>query len=137
MPKTKKTKKTKKVSSLEKDFYDLLLSLGLVAKKQYRIGNYPVDFYFPAHKLSIQVDGCFHHGCKNCYSEQKELYPRQRFQSRRDKACNLFHSFNKQSLIRFKECYIEANIEKIPEILYNAFNKIKSGEIIFEEYIDD
>lgn len=114
----------------------MLRSVGLVAKKQYRIGNYPVDFYFPAYKLSIQVDGCFHHGCASCYSKN-ELYPRQRFQNRRDKACNLFHSFKKHSLVRFKECYIEANIDKIPSILYDIFNRIKAGEIVFEEYIDE
>lgn len=124
-----------KASSLEIKFEKLLKSLSIRFKKQVKIGSYPVDFYLTNYKLSIQVDGCFHHLCSKCYTTSSKVYPRQKFQYRRDNACNLLHKYNKVSLIRFKECYINNNIDKIPEILYNIFNRIRSGEIVFEEYL--
>lgn len=30
------------------------------------------DFAFPSSKLAVFVDGCFWHGCSNCYKEPKQ-----------------------------------------------------------------
>lgn len=50
-----------------------LQSASLVYETQKRIGNILVDFYLPQQNLVIEVDGCWWHGCLDCYPSSQYL----------------------------------------------------------------
>lgn len=108
----------------------ILRDMGLNFFKEYKIGNYPVDFYIKKYNLSIQVDGCFHHLCNKCYKD-KEAYSRQVFQKRRDRACVLYHKYSKINILRLKECSL-SDPESTKLLLLEVFDRISKGELIHE-----
>lgn len=127
--------KSKFGSDLERQFGNAISNAGIRYSQQTRIGNYPVDFYIKTANLSIQVDGCYWHlNCDSCNPDPKKIKPRQKFQARRDKACNMYHKYKKVNMLRFRECFIKANIELIPTIIYNTIKDIKAGEEVFRVY---
>jgi len=125
--------KSKFGSDLEKEVGNVMSGAGIKYSQQTRIGNYPVDFHIKSANLSIQVDGCWHHFCSDCNVDKKH-HARQKFQARRDKACNMYHKYRKVNMLRFRECFIKDNIEIIPTIIYNTIKDIKSGKLIFKLY---
>lgn len=124
----------RKRTNIEKIFGELLKKNGFRFKREYRIDNYPVDFFIHEYNLSIQVDGAFHHGpCKSCRKEGAKLLPRQAFQSYRDQSCIAFHKYKKINIIRVCECLILEDLAKVERILYNSISKIKAGESIYHD----
>lgn len=113
-------------TDIEVSIESILQELGLSYKKEYLVGNYPVDFHIEEYNLSIQADGCFHHGCVDCYNGVK-LYPRQIFQRRRDKACILYHKYNKINIIRIRECDLKRDSLGVKNLIIEVIKKIKEG----------
>ena len=123
---------SRKVTDIEDLMAQLLKELGLKFKREYYIGNYPVDFYLPDYKLSIQTDGCWHHSHKNCKLAAGKKYPRQVFQVRRDKACMAYHKHVKISILRIRECTLKGDRDKVINIIYDCLEKITKGKLISE-----
>lgn len=73
-------------------------SLGAKFRRQHGIGNYIVDFYSPAAKLIIEIDGDSH------FEEGVDTYDAQRA-----------HFFNGQGLreIRFTNCEVYNDLERV------------------------
>ena len=51
----------------EREVESHLQEAGLSYEKQVRVGMMLVDFYLPQQNLVIEVDGCWWHGCLDCY----------------------------------------------------------------------
>lgn len=111
----------------------ILLNLNISFKKEYKIGNYPVDFFLPEYNLSIQCDGCWHHNkdC-DCLKKVDKIYPRQIFQERRDRACIAYHKYHKINIVRFKGCEILNKANEIKNRINIIIKKIESGETVHE-----
>ena len=118
----------RKLTNIEKVVRDILLSLNINFKREYKIGNYPVDFYLPDYNLTIQCDGCYHHGHKGC---SKTIKPRHIFQRFRDKACIAYHRYNKINIIRLSGCDILKRPDKVYTFIEDTINKINNGENIY------
>lgn len=123
----------KKLTDIEKAVRQILLSLGFSFKMQHKIGNYPVDFYIPKYKLTIQTDGCFFHSAKCSCFKAKKIYPRQIFQQRRDKACIAYHKYHKINIIRLRGCEILESPEHIVKTILSTIERIKDGDSIYGE----
>lgn len=130
---SKKHIKGRKVKStnIEKKLQFLLQELKLNFAMEYYVGNYPVDFFLKEHNLSINIDGCWVHGCNCDLNLGKKKYPRQVFQLRRDKACILYHKYSKINIIRIKECTL-LNIEESKAIILEVITRISKGEQVHE-----
>jgi G:T-mismatch repair DNA endonuclease (very short patch repair protein) len=122
----------RKTTDIEQLMSDTLLDMGLRFKREFYIGNYPVDFYLPEYNLSIQTDGCWCHGHLGCklLEGNKKKYPRQLFQARRDKACNLYHKHSKVNIIRVRECSLKSDVGKFKKDLKTILKLIKQGSLI-------
>jgi very-short-patch-repair endonuclease len=120
----------RKATKIEKIVRDILLLLNVKFIREYKIGNYPVDFYLPDYNLTIQCDGCYHHGHKGCSTYVKA---RQIFQRVRDKACIAYHKYNKINIIRLHECDILKKPEKIYNYIQGSIERINNGEKIFHK----
>lgn len=122
----------KKATDIERVMKCILLNMNVSFKSEYKIGNYPVDFYLPDYNLSLQCDGCWvhNHMCKN--NKYKKIYPRQIFQQQKDRSCAAYHIYHKINLIRFNGCEILDNTNKIIDKLKCIFKKIKNGELVHE-----
>lgn len=67
-----------KDTNIEKIAEEELKFRNINYKKQFPLyGIAKVDFYLPEHKIVIQCDGCFWHGCPTC-DLRKEKYKRER-----------------------------------------------------------
>ena len=122
----------RKSTDIEKIMRSILLNMSVDFKKEYKIGNYYVDFYLPKYNLSIQCDGCWFHLPKcNCLKIVK-IYKRQLFQQRRDKACIAYHIYHNINIIRFKGCEIINNSQEIFKKIQSILKKISNGEVIHE-----
>lgn len=60
-------------TSTERAFVALLRSAGVTGWRRHslKVAGKP-DFYFPARRLAIFVDGCFWHGCPKCFREPQQ-----------------------------------------------------------------
>ena len=56
-----------KPSGLELKVRAWLDDMGVDYEAQFRISRCHVDFYFPATKTVVEVQGCYWHGHKECY----------------------------------------------------------------------
>jgi len=119
----------KRLTDIELKTYQALDYLKVRFKREYYVGNYPVDFYLPDYNFSIQVDGAYWHcECNKCKSSKKETNT-QKFQSNRDKACITYHKYCKINIIRICECIIKENtIEELASYINKFIEKIKKGE---------
>lgn len=122
----------KKLTDIEKIVRDLLFFNNIKYKREYKVGNYPVDFYLPDYNLSIQCDGCFHHQCISCYKKQKVKYARQIFQKQRDKSCIAYHMYHKINILRLKGCDILSSKEKTLIKINKVIKKIINGEKVYD-----
>jgi DNA (cytosine-5)-methyltransferase 1 len=79
------------------------------------------DFYFPNQKLTIFVDGCFWHGCKNCFKmpeTNKEFWQSKiKTNMRRDRLVNQKLRSLGIKTIRIKEHDLKKNPEKVLGII--------------------
>lgn len=116
----------KSPTDIEKIVYKLLKELGLRFKREYRLDYYKVDFFLLDYKLSIQCDGCFHHGCRVCYKDKK-LYARQRFQRQKDQACMVYHRYKNINIIRFPGCMIHNSTPKVAKTILDSIQEINKG----------
>ncbi len=85
---------------------------GFKFRRQFGIGKYIVDFYAPALKLVIEVDGGSHSGiAEEAYDEIRTAY------------------FNSMGIecIRFTNHEIMENLEGIAITIWNMIEKIKAG----------
>lgn len=124
-------KRKHKSTNIEDIMCNLLTNCKFAFKREFLIGNYPVDFYLTDYRLSIQVDGCWHHGCKQCTKELK--CPRHIFQRNRDKACILFHKYQNINILRVKECTLVKDIELVKQTILDIIKEIESGKLIIRE----
>ncbi len=53
----------------ERELESRLQAAGLCYEKQKRVGNMLVDFYLSQQNLVIEVDGCYWHGCPDCFPD--------------------------------------------------------------------
>ena len=95
-------KKKRKATSIERKVASYLKERGIYFIREKRIETYPVDFYLPGHKKVIQTDGCWYHGCKQCYTED-EILPRYKIQAYRDKANVALLEHNGLKVLRLPE----------------------------------
>jgi very-short-patch-repair endonuclease len=70
-------------SSFEERAAIILHGLGTTFKRQFRILGFQVDFLVPAHKLVIETNGCFFHGCEECGYEDSPYFDADREEHRR------------------------------------------------------
>ena len=52
-------------------WYDFLKKLPITVKRQHNIGNYIVDFYIPARKTVVEIDGIQHASKENRRADQE------------------------------------------------------------------
>ena len=110
-----------------------MLELGLQYKREFKVGNYPVDFYIPMYKLSIQCDGCYWHGQHSGCRYTHKNSPRRQFQARRDKACTMYHKHIKNNILRVHECQVEHSIEEVKLKITSAIKSILEGKPVFND----
>lgn len=108
----------------------ILDSIGVHYKMQHRVGNYPVDFYLPNFKLSIQCDGCYFHQHSSKLCKVTKV-PRQIFQKYRDKACIAYHKYKHINIIRFYGCEILAKPDIVRDTILSTISKIKNGDFVY------
>lgn len=133
MYKKRKEKRKKVRTDIEQILYLILLNdLSVKFKSEFKVGNYPVDFYLPNCKLSIQCDGnYFHGGCEKCNPKDIKT-KRQFFQSHRDQACLTYHKYCKISLIRLCSCFIKSEKIAVVNYLKAVIKRVKSGELVYD-----
>jgi very-short-patch-repair endonuclease len=116
----------RKATDIERAVARILQNEKLSYVREYRIGTYPVDFYLRDFNLTIQADGCYHHGCPYCYTS-KDLQPRQKKQTLKDKACVVFHRHSKINIIRFYGCHILEDPQYVISVLKDSIEEICDG----------
>jgi G:T-mismatch repair DNA endonuclease (very short patch repair protein) len=121
----------KKLTDIEKIVRSILLDIGEHFIIQHYIGNYPVDFYLPKYKLSIECDGCYYHRHDSLVCKVKKV-PRQLFQNFRDKACNAYHRYHKINIIRFYGCTIHTRPHEVKDKITDSIEKIKTGRKVYK-----
>ena len=121
-----------KVTDIEELMAKLLKEMNLKFKREFYVGNYPVDFYLPDYKLSVQTDGCWVHGHKGCTKIASKKYPRQGFQRRRDRACMAYHRYSKVSILRVKECTLKGNLKLVHDTIVESLTKILNGKLVYK-----
>ena len=77
-------------------------------RRQFGVGNYILDFYCPAEKLVVELDGDSHYSEKGIARDLK-----------RDKFLNSLGI----KVIRFENCEVFDNIEGVLEIIKNKFSR--------------
>lgn len=101
----------------------------LIAKGLIDFENHPKeilgrpDFYFPASRSAIFVDGCFWHGCKNCFREpqtNKEFWSTKIGTNiKRDLTVNKKLKASGVTVIRVKEHEIKKNPDMVAKTIEN------------------
>lgn len=91
----------KERTALEQAVAQELFAFGVAYEQQHRIDGDPFhawDFVMPAHRLLIEADGCYWHGCELCG------HPGLRENRRNDKAKDAMARKLGWRLVRIKEC---------------------------------
>lgn len=117
----------RKATNLEDLLMECLTKLKLKYRREFKIENYPVDIFIPLYKLSIQVDGKYHHGsCSKCLNKKFKAHRSSIFQQQRDNACVLYHKIHKLSIIRLCECEVK-DCAFIQQEVLKAIKSIAEG----------
>lgn len=77
---------------------------------------HPFDFIIPEHKLIVETDGCFWHGCTQCYPEAG-AYESVDKVIKRDVVITAAVNNTKWTLLRFKEHDIVNNLAYVASVL--------------------
>ncbi len=104
--------KNRKPTKIENKIETYVKFLNIDYIKNYRISNFFVDFYLPKYNLVLECDGDYWHSNPKFYSES-ELNEVQIKNRKRDNSKNNYLKENKISFIRFWECDIHNDFEKI------------------------
>ena len=83
-------------------WYDLLKKLPITVKRQFRIGDYIVDFYVPRKKVVIEVDGRQHLMIENKHKDE--------IRDKKLAACGI-------TVIRIPNDYINNNFNNVANCL--------------------
>lgn len=118
----------KKPTDIEEKLAKILKELGLKFSREYKVGNYPVDFYIKSCKLSIQVDGNYWHSlCKDC--KKIKTHKKAIFQNNRDKGCIVYHKSIQSNIIRICSCKFEKE-EDIKHLIKMSILDILNGKLV-------
>ena len=116
----------RKMTDIERALARILQEEKLTYAREHRLGTYPVDFYLRKYNLTLQADGCYHHGCPSCY-KGKTLEARQKKQILKDKACIGFHKHYKINIIRIYGCLILEKEDYVRGLIRKVISGIKEG----------
>ena len=75
--------------------------------RQFRLGNYILDFYCPSKKIAIELDGCQH------YEDKAMEY---------DQARNFFITEQGISILRFDNGLVKTKFEEVCDEIYSQVN---------------
>ena len=75
--------------------------------RQFRLGNYILDFYCPSKKIAIELDGCQH------YEDKAMEY---------DQARNNFIADQDILILRFDNSLVKAKFEEVCDEIYSRVN---------------
>jgi very-short-patch-repair endonuclease len=118
----------RKATDIEKILAKILKELGFSFQKEKKIGTYRVDFYVKELNLSVQADGCWHHGLSCC---NEELSFRQKVQHKRDLACISYHKHCGLNIVRLPGCKIKEKPLEVKEVLIKYMKEIVRGNKIY------
>jgi DNA mismatch endonuclease (patch repair protein) len=108
-------------TSIEVFVYNILDEIGVEYIKQKAIRYHNVDAYVPDYNTIIQIHGCYHHGCPECYLVPKNNIQRKNIE--KDKAANVLFEKEKHILMEIWEHEILNDPEKVKERLRSNFSK--------------
>lgn len=63
-------RKSGNTSSLELKAHEVLSRFGVTFETEAAVGPWVVDFYIPADRLVLEMNGCFWHACRPCYGKE-------------------------------------------------------------------
>jgi len=119
----------------EVKFHNLLHSEGIGGFQMHprRIVGKP-DFYFPKHKIAIFIDGCFWHGCKDCFkipATNKNFWDKKiKNNIKRDKKVNKILKAMGITTIRIKEHELGKNLREVPGKMKSTLAQIKQPNVL-------
>lgn len=111
-----------KMTAPEKKMEVLLKEMGIAHDTQKVLGDFIYDFYIPEHRLLIEVDGDYFHGNPSKYAND-ELNHLQKKNKRNDLLKNMTAKGTRHELLRFWECDINDDMQKIRETILEHIKK--------------
>jgi len=111
----------RKSTSIETKVASLLKENDIYYRREYRVENYPVDFYIPSCNLIIQVDGCYYHGLACCIN-QSTLSNWQTARKFKDRARNGVIKSKGFRYLRLTGCDINERWEESKEKILGYIN---------------
>lgn len=113
-----------KMTAPEKKVGSLLQEMGMIHDSQKVLGGFIYDFCIPEHKILIEVDGDYYHGNPDKY-DKEDLNHLQKKIKRNDIEKNIMASGHNYKLLRFWECDINEDIDKVKAIIMEYIKSIK------------
>jgi len=114
---------------------NMLISNGFILFEEHleEIAGKP-DFYFPSQKIAVFLDGCFWHGCKDCFkvpTVNKNFWDTKiKNNIKRDKKVNRILKMIGITIIRIKEHELEQNPERVLEKLQTVLAQTKQPNVL-------
>jgi len=100
----------KSTSKLHLRFKAALEGMGVVSETEYKFGFYSLDEAVPDKKISIEIDGCYWHGCDKC--KMPGVYP----PSQESRKITYLENRGWR-ILRVKECDINRDIYSVAEMV--------------------
>ena len=100
----------KSTSKLHLRFKAALEGMGVVSETEYKFGFYSLDEAIPDKKISIEIDGCYWHGCDKC--KMPGVYP----PSQESRKITYLENRGWR-ILRVKECDINRDIYAVAEMV--------------------
>jgi len=100
----------KSTSKLHLRFKAALEGMGVVSETEYKFGFYSLDEAIPNKKISIEIDGCYWHGCDKC--KMPGVYP----PSQESRKITYLENRGWR-ILRVKECDINRDIYAVAEMV--------------------
>jgi len=113
-----------KMTAPEKRVEELLKEMGLKNDSQKVVGEFIYDFCIPEYRILIEVDGDYYHGHPDKYAKE-DLNHLQKKIKKNDIVKNMTASGFNYKLLRFWECDINEDIEKVKERIVEYIKSIE------------